>query len=495
MNISNKFINNCEKFDIDKIKKTAHKFGINTTNDKKTMCKNIIKEYNKTFPCNTIIDKDTKIKLKPHQINVSNHLVKNDGVVVVHSVGTGKTLTSIAAAQCLLNFKLIEHVVVITPTSLINNFIQQAEKYGLKKKYIEEHYTFYTLQGITNAIESKNVINPKKSLVIIDEAHNLRKLGGSRFKAIFKYTKNSTKVMLLTATPLINFSEDIINLVSLVKKEKPLTETAFSQILESKKKLKEYTEDVFLFYSRKDDDNYYFPKKKVNEIFITMSKKYSEIYDKIEKGQVSKIKDFKGKNVHVFYNGLRRASNVIEDISPKVDWIIDFINKNKNKKIIIFSHFIEMGIVPVFKYLTKNKISFSHVIGDVSINDRQEAVDDYNKDKTKIIFISKAGSEGLDLKNTSSIIIMEPSWNDNTIQQIIGRGVRYKSHPPNKLVNIYKLYLIKNFEKNNIKHIVENNLLSYNDCMLSVDLYLRNYSILKQQKLDSFKHILEKLSK
>ena len=47
---------------------------------------------------------------------------------------------------------------------------------------------------------------------------------------------------------------------------------------------------------------------------------------------------------------------------------------------------------------------------------------------------------------------MEPSWNENSIEQIIGRGVRYKSHvnlPKYKQnVIIYKLYCIKPEEYN-----------------------------------------------
>lgn len=492
MNISTKFINNCNNYDADKVKNTAKKLGISSNLPKKLLCKNINKEYNRHFPCNIILSEDTNIKLKKYQSSVANQLYKNRGTIVVHSVGTGKTLTSIATAQCLLASSTIEHVIVITPTSLQNNFICQANKYGLGKEYIDKYYTFYTIQGITNAIESKTAISSKNSLIIIDEAHNLRKIDSVRFNNIFKYSKNATKIMLLTATPLINYPYDIINLISLVKGEPPLTIEEFDQVLESKKLLSQYISNVFSFYSRKEDDN--FPDKKIHEIFLPMNTKYSQVYEKIEKGHVNKFKDFKGKNVHVFYNGLRRASNTIGDFSPKIDWIINFIQQHKNQKIIIFSHFIEMGIVPIIKFLSKNDIPYAHIIGDVSMKERESAVNNYNQNKAKIIFISKAGSEGIDLKNTSSIILLEPSWNENTIEQIIGRGVRYKSHSKGKTVNIYKLYTIKNFEDKNIKKIIDNNLLTFGKCMLSVDLYLKNYSKMKQDKLDSFNNILVKLS-
>ena len=48
--------------------------------------------------------------------------------------------------------------------------------------------------------------------------------------------------------------------------------------------------------------------------------------------------------------------------------------------------------------------------------------------KVKVILISKAGSEGLDFKAIRQIHIMEPWFNMNRIEQIIGRGVRNLSH-------------------------------------------------------------------
>ena len=49
-------------------------------------------------------------------------------------------------------------------------------------------------------------------------------------------------------------------------------------------------------------------------------------------------------------------------------------------------------------------------------------------ENVKVILISKAGAEGLDFKNIRQIHIMEPWYNMNRIEQIIGRGVRNLSH-------------------------------------------------------------------
>jgi len=56
------------------------------------------------------------------------------------------------------------------------------------------------------------------------------------------------------------------------------------------------------------------------------------------------------------------------------------------------------------------------------------SADNMDGSKVKVIIISKAGSEGLDFKAIRQIHILEPWFNMNRIEQIIGRGVRNLSH-------------------------------------------------------------------
>jgi len=51
-----------------------------------------------------------------------------------------------------------------------------------------------------------------------------------------------------------------------------------------------------------------------------------------------------------------------------------------------------------------------------------------NGEKIKVVLISQAGAEGLDFKNLRQIHILEPWYNMNRIEQIIGRGIRNCSH-------------------------------------------------------------------
>ena len=75
------------------------------------------------------------------------------------------------------------------------------------------------------------------------------------------------------------------------------------------------------------------------------------------------------------------------------------------------------------------------ITGDKSIspNDLQElkfATDEQNKDgsRVKVIIITQAAAEGLDFKFIRQLHILDPWYNMNRIEQIIGRGVRQCSH-------------------------------------------------------------------
>ena len=152
--------------------------------------------------------------------NVVNFFNKDNtrGLLVVHDVGTGKTLTAVTASQCFLEKYPQKNVIIITPTSLQKNFIKELKKYGADSN--DSRYKYFTIHGINNSL-SNNIITCdffKDSLLIIDESHNLRKEDRNSKLAhnIITCAKECKKVLLLTATPLINGPREIINLIRII---------------------------------------------------------------------------------------------------------------------------------------------------------------------------------------------------------------------------------------------------------------------------------------
>lgn len=109
-----------------------------------------------------------------------------------------------------------------------------------------------------------------------------------------------------------------------------------------------------------------------------------------------------------------------------------------------------------------------------------------NKDgsKVKVIIISKAASEGLDFKNIRQVHILEPWYNLNRIEQIIGRGVRNLSHCSlpfkERNVEIY-MYTMRPFLNNDEKIEV-------------LDMYLYRLAEKKAKKIGNVTRLLKEVS-
>jgi hypothetical protein len=102
-----------------------------------------------------------------------------------------------------------------------------------------------------------------------------------------------------------------------------------------------------------------------------------------------------------------------------------------------------------------------------------------NKDGqfVKVVLISKAAAEGVDFKNIRQIHVMEPWFNMNRIEQIIGRGVRNFSHCQLP------------FEKRNVEIFLHATLLNNNE--ESSDLYVYRLAEKKSMKIGRISRLLK----
>src|SRR3989304_9029210 len=169
--------------------------------------------------------KRSKLKLQKHQVELVNYLKTNRGVIAAFDVGTGKTLTAVTASQCFLDDNKYGKVVVVTPTSLQDNFKKELDAYGVKDT---KRYRFFTMRKFANTFTNKPFY--KNAFLIIDEAHNLRtdiKAAKSDIitasQVAVECAKEAEKVLLMTATPLYNNPKDLLNLVAMVKGENVLS--------------------------------------------------------------------------------------------------------------------------------------------------------------------------------------------------------------------------------------------------------------------------------
>lgn len=124
--------------------------------------------YSNVF-CNG--EKTKKFKPTEHQVNVLNQYMnkKYKGMLFYHTLGSGKTCSSILVMDEMLRKKIVKHVYVLTPGSLRSNWLTEyCTLCGWSEKALYKYVTFITYNyGIPDMPDLTN------SLVIIDEVHNL----------------------------------------------------------------------------------------------------------------------------------------------------------------------------------------------------------------------------------------------------------------------------------------------------------------------------------
>jgi len=428
-----------------------------------------------------------KIKPLDHQKKFIQQFALSNlrGVIAFHGVGSGKTLTAVISSYYFLKLYPNRKVVVISPSALLFNFLQGMIQYGLNVR--DNRYKFFTYDKYL-----RSPFDTTGCLVIVDEAHNFRteiqksmqlddkgneveviKTNKRGFKLMNTASKNCYKIILLTGTAFVNKIYDVENLLSMVDNREPISEKSFTDAITNPLNLSSYFNYKISYYERGADAN--FPRRIDITHPIIMTTEEEDDYNEI-KMEGPPNSDAKKNS---FYNSEQYASNTIKDnngINPKVKYIIDLIKNKPFQKFIIYSSFIHTGIDNLVKSMNELKLSNTKpvfITGRESAAKKEESKILFNNfkmvnsniqnpnsnDEYRILFITKAGAEGVDTKNCNNIVLFDELWNDATAEQIIARAIRYKSHQelPEKerYVNVIRPLFIKKADEDLFELLLE----------------------------------------
>jgi len=309
-------------------------------------------------------------------------------------------------------------------------------------------YSYYKKKALEINLKN-NFYDCRNSMIIIDEAHNLRNMT-ERYLATFRCIIQCKKLLLLTATPYVNHLKDFVPIINLLYRDDKILKKGSRCKIPTKisnentyfaglKTIHEYLKGKVTFINDKTSE--FFPTVEYHKREITMT---TDFFNKYEKALIID-RDF-GDDPNVFYNGFRRAVNAIgieEYLNEKIDIIIEIINNGKQT--LIFTNWVEAGVNVLKQTFEENDIEYLVISGEILPNTRLDIVKKFNSKKVQVLIITLAGSEGLDLKEVGNVIILDPVWNPSVMEQIVGRAVRFKSHanlPINqRKVDVFNLIL------------------------------------------------------
>ncbi len=436
--------------------------------------------------------------LKPHQERALKKLDKEHGVILDHAMGTGKTLTFLKAIERDQKKNKNSKSLVIAPASLQSNVADQIKKFGLNIDMSKVEVISYEKATNDEARLKKN----KYTLAIADESHRLRNTGTLRHTHLSEIIAGADKRLLATGTSSYNHISDtapLINIAAGGAKILPEGKKAFEERFVSKKNVsapllqrifgapskevsnlkntKELSEKLNKYMDSYDNSSdkeaaKHFPAttESVKEVEMSPTQvslyKYAEgklpwhLRVKVRAGMPLDKKD--SAQLNAFSSVIRQVSNStkeflpnLKDTTPKISASIsdlqEGIKKDKNFKGLVYSNYLGSGLEDYSEELKKRGIKHGLYTGALSKKEKDAIIEDYNSGKLKVLLVSSSGAEGLNLKGTKTVHILEPHFNKSKVDQVVARAARYDSHKDlpkeERHVNVihYHSVLPKNF--------------------------------------------------
>jgi hypothetical protein len=426
-----------------------------------------------------------------HQKKVISLIAKEEKFnkfLLFHSTGSGKTTTALLAA-----FDTNYDVVILTPKATTSDWMGRI---AVVKSYMDTINITYdgaiVVSGYSYFLKHPSALDKmrtNKTVVIIDEAHNIRKPLTS--KEIFndvlytyymstlpqesknyiedEFYKNKTIsdsnkwILLLNELRKMDSKFKLLKDMKICRKKastwfiylatllahKTLFLTATPIVNAYPKDIKNlslmlYSDDInftnipmdtikrtILYYNMSKDPKY-------KDKFPTVSTKVILIKDPayVISSGIPEYADFSKHGFLIAANIVSRLSvaGLLDYMGPKITQIINILADQVPTKVFIHSRWVQQGVKKVFKILIDAypTAEITILTGQTSVENTSKILHRFNDldtdTITKILIVSSVGIEGINLYGVRHVFLLEPPWTNAHYIQTIARAVRYGSH-------------------------------------------------------------------
>lgn len=394
------------------------------------------------------------------------------GACLADDMGLGKTVQTIAFITSSPRCAVEPPVLLICPTSLIENWRREIERFAPHLRVFVHHglarekganFTkkcFPSDIVITSyALASRDKFIGYSSWrgIILDEAQNIKNPETAQTKAV--HALRGDWRLVLTGTPVENHVGDLWSLMQFLNPSllgtwgeynrlyvKEFKKTQDTDILDKVKRLT----SPFILRRLKTDKSIIsdLPEKVETKEFCELTDEQIELYKSVT-GGIDELDDVTGiKRRGMVLSILLRLkqicnhpvqylqsidaegfSSALENRSGKLERLGEIIEEviESREKMLIFSQFAGMAEI-IQKYISRNFGEECLLIhGKVSRIERDALVRRFQKDERGARFFAltmKTGGTGLNLTRASQVVLFDRWWNPAVEQQAIDRAFR-----------------------------------------------------------------------
>ncbi len=463
-----------------------------------------------------VIPNNIKAKLRGYQkfgVDWLQFLAReNIAGILADDMGLGKTLQTLCHIQIEKNaHRAIGPSLVVAPTSLLGNWLNEAQKFTPELKLIswsgnKRHIQATQLASSDLIVTSYGVLARDFSLfnklslhlLILDEAQTIKNASAKISKVA--YAMKAKHKLCLTGTPLENHLGELWSLFHFLMPGMLGNKAQFKRLfqipIEKEQdiiKQQQLAQRIAPFMLRRTKDKVAsdLPAKTQIDEVIELSQTQADLYETVrlsmlEEVQKAILQSGSNKNQLLIGNALLRLRQICchphlvefgqntADDSAKLNWLLDRLPKliESGRRILVFSSFTQM-LEKISQALSRDLIKHLTLTGKTT--NRTKLVEQFQNGDFSVFLISlKAGGAGLNLTAADTVIHFDPWWNPAAEEQASDRAHRIGQDKP---VFIYKLIA---------KGTVEEKIyqMQQQKSQLADDIYRQNEAFNRQQKPD-----------
>ena len=404
------------------------------------------------FTLNPIIKQDRSL-LYPFQEEAVDFIHKMNGnCLVSDACGLGKSVESLWAIK---EWQNTTKVLIVSPASVIYKWQDEVKKWlGIdayvikttKQDIPKGDYFLIMSYDILTRVANK-IDNYRFDLMICDECHYITNHKTRRANAV-KAIHAKGKLML-SGTPFLNRPIELWNILNTLNPYRWQSWGAFAT------KYANGHKDRYGHFDVSGASNIPELKQLLEPIMIRRLKKdvlkdLPDLTRTILPVDVDTTEyNFALKNLRVWLaeqgkvtvtpNALSKLNYLRQlvgkaKINAAVEFADDFLNDSDERKLVLYAHHKEVVTALVDKL---QKWGVDTIVGDDSNTKRADTIRRFQeKVLPRVLVISSAGGEGVDLWRADTLLFVESEWNMSKMEQVEGRLHRIGQCNP---VNSYKL--------------------------------------------------------
>ncbi len=422
-----------------------------------------------------ILDKLLKTQLYPYQREGVYFAIKRGRCIIADDMGLGKTIQALCMAEFYFKYLKIKKVLIICPTSLKIQWLNEIKKFTESKVHVIEgmihkrkqqylHEVNYSITSHGMARNDLDWINDSDyDLIILDEAQRIKNWDTKTSRA-FKRLE-STYALALSGTPVENKLQELYSVMQFVDIYKlgPLHQfIANHTIRDENGKLLGYQKldkigklvSDRLIRRKKNEVLEDLPERIDMNRFVPMSQGQVEYYEEYRVTVARLVNKWKAtgflnendrRKLMINLSCMRMVcdSTFIVDQKnrhdTKVDELMTIVREiivASDEKIIVFSEWKRMHQL-IAAELDACGLRYEYLHGSLSSKKRAEIITKFKTDvETRIFLSTDAGGQGLNLQEASVIINVDLPWNPAVLEQRIGRVHRIGQKRNIRVINL-----------------------------------------------------------